>query len=209
MRKMIFLAHVSLDGFMAGPNGEMDWITYDEDLEQYVHSLHRTTDAAVYGRATYQMMESYWPMVLADPTSKGGALEHAQWLDNATKIVVSTTLDSFHWNNTVLIRDNVAQQLTKIKEQPGKDLWLIGSPRLAQSLTRLGLIDEYWLNVNPVILGSGMPFAMGMEAVKYLKLLECRTFKGGVVALRYGSVPTKEQQPVAEIGADAHRSAGN
>src|SRR5437762_1166166 len=127
MRKVIFLIHMSLDGFVAGSNGEMDWIVYNDELEQYSHSLHSTTDAAIYGRVTYQMMESYWPSVLTDPASTAGALEHARWLDTATKIVFSKTLDSVQWKNTMLIHDHVAEEMAKIKQQPGKDLWLLGS----------------------------------------------------------------------------------
>src|SRR5437870_2367830 len=99
MRKVIFLMHVSLDGFVAGPNGEMDWIRYDDELERYSHELHNSTDAAIYGRVTYQMMESYFPSLLTDPSSKGGDLAHAQWLDKVTKIVFSKTLESVQWRN--------------------------------------------------------------------------------------------------------------
>ncbi len=185
MRRVVFLIHMSLDGFVAGPNGEMDWIVYNDDVEKYAHELHRTTDAAIYGRVTYQMMEGHWPSVLADPSSTGGALAHAQWLDRSTKVVVSKTLDSVQWKNTLLIHGNIAEEMAKIKQPPGKDLWLIGSPSLAQTFMQLGLIDEYRINVNPVILGSGKPLFDGLDKALHLKLLETRMFKGGVVALRY------------------------
>src|SRR5437016_5020913 len=100
MRKVIFLIHMSLDGFVAGPNGEMDWIVYNDEMEKYSHELHKTTDAAIYGRVTYQMMEGYWPTVLTEPSPTPGALEHARWLDSATKIVFSKTLQSVQWKNT-------------------------------------------------------------------------------------------------------------
>lgn len=185
MRKVIFLIHVTLDGFVAGPNGEMDWIRYDDDVEKDAHDLHSTTDAAIYGRVTYQMMEGYWPSVLTNPASAGEELKHAQWLDGATKIVVSKTLESVQWKNTVIIHDNIAEEMTKIKQQPGKDLWLLGSPTLAQTFMRLGLIDEYRLNVNPVVLGAGKPLFDGLDKPLNLKLLEVKTFKGGVAGLRY------------------------
>src|SRR4051812_45851690 len=118
MRKVIFLIHLSLDGFVAGPNGEMNWIVYNDEMENYTHALHNTTDAAIYGRVTYQMMESYWPGVLTDPASTGGALDHAKWLDRSTKIVVSKTLKNVQWKNTLLIHNNVADEMTKIKQQP-------------------------------------------------------------------------------------------
>ena len=92
MRKVILLEHVSLDGFAAGVNGEMDWITYDSDVESYVHTLHASTDTAIYGRNTFQMMQSYWPTVLTQPNSESSTLDHARWLENATKIAISRTM---------------------------------------------------------------------------------------------------------------------
>jgi len=185
MRKVVFLIHVSLDGYVAGPNGEMDWIVYNDELEQYVHALHSSMDAAVYGRVTYQMMESYWPTVLTDPASTPGALEHARWLEDATKIVVSRTLDHVEWKNSVVIGKNVAEEMAAIKQQPGKNVWLLGSPSVAQTFMQLGLIDEYRINVNPVILGGGKPLFGGLDTPLPLKLLEARTIPGGIVALRY------------------------
>lgn len=209
MRKMIFLAHVSLDGYMATTTGDFSWTKFEDDLQQAVHSLHQRVDAAVFGRNTYQMMEYYWPKVLADPSSEGTTLEHAQWLDTHTKYVVSTTLDKVTWKNTVAIRDNLAEEFEKIKKQPGKDLWLLGSARLAQTLIRLGLVDEYWLNVYPVILGGGIPFAAGLDHLKHLTLLEARTYKGGIVATRYENLPTAASQPVVPVGEEADRSMGD
>ncbi len=184
MRKIILLMHVSLDGFVAGPNGEMDWIRFDGDLEAHVHQLHATTDTAIYGRKTFEMMASYWPTVLDDPNSEESARDHARWLQDATKIVVSTTLDQPAWAKTVVLRENFAEELARIKAQPGKDLWLIGSPTLVHSLMQHDLIDEYRLNVNPVAIGSGIPLFAGLDHQIDLRLLETKTFDG-VVALRY------------------------
>src|SRR5262245_59505748 len=107
MRKIIFLIHMSLDGYIAGPHGALDWVAYTDELESHVHQLHATTDAAIYGRVTYQMMDSYWPTVLADPTATGGALNHARWYDSVTKIVASKTLDGAGKKNTVVIGDHL------------------------------------------------------------------------------------------------------
>ncbi len=185
MRKVIFLIHMSLDGYVAGPNGEMDWIVYNGEVEKYSHDLHSSTDAAIYGRVTYEMMFGYWPGVLTDPTATAGALEHARWVDGATKIVVSRTLDRVEWKNSVVIGKNIAEEMAAIKQQPGKNIWLLGSPSVAQTFMQLGLIDEYRINVNPVMLGSGKPLFAGLDQQLPLKLLEVRTFSGGVVALRY------------------------
>ena len=188
MRKIISLLHLSLDGFAAGPNDELDWISYDNELEQYAHSLHDTTDAVIWGRRTYEGMAGYWLTVPGNPASTPAELEHARWLDHATKIVVSRTLARIEWNNaqnTVLIKDNIAEEINKIKQQPGKDIWLLGSTMLAQTFIELDLIDEYRLTINPTVLGRGKSLFAQVTRQFPLKLLESKTFQSGVVALRY------------------------
>lgn len=188
MRKVISLIHLSLDGFSAGPNDELDWISYDNELEQDAHSLHDMTDAVIWGRRTYEGMASYWLTVPGNPASTPAELAHASWLDNATKIVVSRTLDRIEWNNTtntVLIKDNIAEEINKIKQQPGKDIWFLGSPKLAQTFMQLDLIDEYRININPIVLGNGKPLFADVTRQFPLKLLGSKTFKSGVVGLRY------------------------
>lgn len=191
MRKVISLIHLSLDGFAAGPNDELDWIAYDDELEQYAHSLHATTDAVIWGRRTYELMAGYWLTVPGNPASTPAELEHARWLDDATKIVVSRTLDRVEWNdapNTVLIKDNIADEINRFKQQPGKDIWFLGSVMLAQTFMRLDLIDEYRLNINPTVLGRGKPLFAGLTRDFPLKLLDAQTLKSGVVVLRYEPV---------------------
>jgi dihydrofolate reductase len=188
MRKIISMIHLSLDGMASGPNDELDWISYDEELEQYAHSMHDLTDAVIWGRRTYEGMAGYWLTVPGNPGSTTAELEHAHFLDNATKIVVSRTLDRIDWNNTkntVLIKDNIAEQINKIKQQPGKDIWFLGSTMLAQTFMQLDLIDEYRININPTVLGNGKPLFANVNRQISLTLLESKTFKSGVVALRY------------------------
>ena len=191
MRKVISMIHLSLDGFAAGPNDELDWIAYDDELEQYAHSLHATTDAVIWGRRTYEGMAGYWLTVPGNPASTPAELEHARWLENSTKIVVSRTLDRVAWNdapNTVLIKDHIADEINRIKQQPGKDIWFLGSVMLAQTFMQLDLIDEYRLNINPTVLGRGKPLFAGLTRAFPLKLLDAKTLKSGVVAMRYEPV---------------------
>jgi dihydrofolate reductase len=193
MRKVIALIHLSLDGFASGPNDELDWISYDGELEQYAHSMHAITDAVIWGRRTYQLMAGYWLTVPGDPESPPAALEHARWLEGATKIVVSRTLDRIEWGdaqNTVLIKDNIAEEINAIKQQSGKDIWFLGSPALARTFMQLDLIDEYRININPTVLGQGKLLFAGVTRQFPLKLLDARTFTSGVVALRYEPVRT-------------------
>jgi dihydrofolate reductase len=133
-------------------------------------------------------MASYWLTVPGNLSSTRAELEHARWLENATKIVVSRTLDRVEWNNaqnTVLIKDNIAEAINKIKRQPGKDISFLGSTMLAQTFMQLDLIDEYRISFNPMVLGHGKPLFADVARKIPLKLLESRAFKSGGVALRY------------------------
>jgi dihydrofolate reductase len=191
MRKIISMLHLSLDGFAAGPNDELNWIAYDNELEAYSHSLHARCDAVIWGRRTYQGMASYWLSVPGDPNSSPAELEHARWLEQSTKIVVSRTLDRIEWagaKNVVLIKDNLGDEINKIKEQPGQDIWFLGSTQLLQSFMRLDLIDEYRFNINPIVLGQGKPLFTDVNRSFKLKLLDEKTFKSGVVGLIYEPV---------------------
>jgi dihydrofolate reductase len=188
MRKIISLIHLSLNGFTSGPNGELDWIAYDQELEQDSHSLHELTDAVIWGRKTYELMVSYWPAVPSDPSSTPAELQHARYLDAVTKIVVSRTLERVAWDNaqnTVLIKDHIAEEINAIKQQPGKDIWFLGSPTLARTFIELDLIDEYRININPTVLGEGKAFFADITRSFPLKLLASKTLQSGVVALRY------------------------
>lgn len=193
MRRVISMIHLSLDGFASGPNDELDWIAYDDELERYAHSLHAQTDAVIWGRRTYEGMASYWLTVPGNPESTPTEREHAQYLQDATKIVVSRTLDHIDWDgaqNTVLIKDNIADEINRIKQQPGKDIWFLGSTTLAQTFMQLDLIDEYRININPTVLGQGKPLFAGVTRAFPLKLLESRPLASGVIVLRYEPVRT-------------------
>jgi dihydrofolate reductase len=184
MRKIILLMHISLDGFTAGPNGEMDWIAFDDDLVEYVAAVTDTADTAVYGRVTYQMMESYWPTAAEQPGATQHDRDHARWYNAAHKLVFSRTLET-GGKNSALLKEVTAEEIGHLKQQSGKNLILIGSPSLAQRFIQLGLIDDYWLNVNPVVLGSGIPLFPDLTEPMPLKLVEARMFRAGVVGLHY------------------------
>lgn len=185
MRKLVLFAHMSLDGFAGDKNGGLGFLTYDSELQKFAGELVKTVGAPVYGKNTYHLMEGYWPTVLNDPNADKHALEHAQWVQEIPKIVFSTTLASADWNNTTLIKENVTEEVNKLKQQPGKDLVIFGSPGLAKSLMNLGLIDEYQLTLHPVILGEGISLFDGNTRMSDLKLLETKTMGSGVVTLHY------------------------
>jgi dihydrofolate reductase len=185
MRKVISFMHVSLDGFTAGPNDELEWAIVDEELNPYVDNLFKTVDTALYGRRTYEGMMGYWPTVLTDPDASPRDLAHARWVEDVSKIVFSKTLSRAEWKNSRLIKDQIAEEISSLKQQPGLDLMIFGSPRLTHTFMRLGLIDEYRLFLNPIILGGGIPLFQDIKSWTKLKLLDTRTFQAGVVGLHY------------------------
>jgi dihydrofolate reductase len=185
MRKVIAFMHVSLDGFTTGPNGELEWAIVDEELETAVDGLFKTVDTALYGRVTYLGMESYWPTVLTDPSARPRDIEHARWVDNVSKIVFSRTLSHVTWNHARLVKDQVVEEIRSLKQQPGLDLMIFGSPGLTHTFMHLGLIDEYRIFLNPIVLGGGIPLFQDIEDTMKLKLVETTTFQAGVVGLHY------------------------
>lgn len=184
-RKIMSFMHASLDGFVAGLNGEMNWITMDDEIFEDAIALAAAADTAMYGRTTYQMMESYWPSVLNSSEATQNELHHAKWVESVNKIVFSTSLDRAEWNNTKLIKKNIHEELVRLKQQPGKNIMIFGSPRLTHNLMQMGLIDEYRINVNPVVLGNGIPFFKNMDERINLRLLGSKTFESGVIGLHY------------------------
>ena len=177
--------HISLDGFVAGPNGEMNWIKVDEEIFDHVGKRISETDTALYGRVTYEMMQSYWPTAGNGPDASRHDIDHSKWYNKAHKIVLSKTLEGADLPETTIISDNLPDKINAIKQQPGSEILLFGSPAATHSLIQLNLIDGYWLFVNPVILGQGVPlFADIKEKIK-LKLSTTRQFTSGVTELDY------------------------
>ena len=186
MRNVVWLMHVSLDGFVAGPKGEIDWISLDDEIFEDVHNLVRKADTALFGRVTYNIMESYWPTAADRPEATKHDREHSSWLNPALKVVFSRTLKKVDWQNTRVVKGGVDEEIAELKKQPGKNLILFASPGLASTFMNLNLIDEYWFNVNPIILGKGVPLLKDLKDMHLLKLLESKTYKQGVVNLHYG-----------------------
>ena len=186
MRKVVWLMHVSLDGFVAGPNGEIDWILLDDEVFDDGRDLINAGDTALYGRVTYQLMESYWPTAADSPTATKHDIDHARWVNPALKVVFSRTLKKADWQNTRIVKDHIPEEIAKLKKQPGKNMILFASPSLASTFMNLDLIDEYWFNINPIILGKGKPLFKELGDMRKLKLLGSKTYKTGVVNLHYG-----------------------
>lgn len=187
MRKVILFMHMSLDGFVAGPNGEMDWIVSDQAGWDDVIVLQNTADTALFGRVNFEGFEGYWRAGAVNQASTKSEVEHAHWLENATKIVFSRTLEKTDWAHTRIVRDHIAQEIATLKQQPGKNMILFGGAGIASAFTDAGLIDEYRVNVNPVILGGGKPLFKNIDSQRKLKLIDSKASPSGVVTLRYAT----------------------
>ncbi len=185
MRNLIFFMHTSLDGFVAGANGEMNWIKLDDTMFDFVATMTDQSDTALYGRVTYEMMQSYWPKAGEQPNASKHDKEHSSWYNKVSKVVLSRTMHEAGLHNTKVIGDQLSENINKIKQQEGKNILIFGSPGSSQSLLNEGLIDEFWLFVNPIILGKGMPLFKNMTSATKLKLADSKTFASGVIALHY------------------------
>jgi dihydrofolate reductase len=185
MRKLIYSMGVSLDGFIAGPGGKIDWGVPDEELHRFHNDRMRAIGVELYGRRLYEVMR-YWETAEENPSASEYELEFARIWKATPKIVFSRTLERVE-GNARLAKDSVGDEVARLKEQPGKDL-AVGGAGLASSLIKLDLIDEYKLFVYPVVLGAGTPYFPPLEDRINLQLLETRTFGSKVVYVRYQRV---------------------
>lgn len=185
MRKLIYSMGVSLDGFIAGPDGEIDWSTPDEELHRFHNEQTRELGAHLLGRRLYEVMV-YWETADEKPSASDYELEFARIWKDLPKIVFSKTLEKVE-GKARLVRDGVAEEVARLKEQPGRDV-AVGGARLASTLSKLGLIDEYRLFVSPVVLGGGTPYFPALDQRINLELVETRMFASRVVYVRYRRV---------------------
>ena len=181
MRKLYVFNMVTLDGYFEGPNREIDWHNVDEEFNEFAIQEINTRDLLLFGRVTYELMASYWPT--PDALKNDPIVANA--MNSIPKIVFSKTLKKAEWNNTRLVKENVVQEISRLKQLPGKEIAIFGSSDLAVSLIPHGLIDEVRVMVNPVVLGKGKPLFKGIREKLNLKLLKTKVFESGNVLLYY------------------------
>jgi dihydrofolate reductase len=177
MRRLIVSNLMSLDGFFEGPNKNIDWFMVDEEFFDYAREMLRAADTLLFGRATYEHMAAYWPAAPSD--------EIADKMNGLPKLVASRTLQQTSWNNSKVIKGNVAEEIANLKQTPGKDIVLLGSSILASSLLQEGLIDEYRVILVPLLLGRGSPLFKNITKQIRFKLGETKLLKSGVTILYY------------------------
>lgn len=184
MRKLLEFNLMTLDGYFEGPNKDISWHNVDAEFNEYAVDMLNSVDLLLFGRVTYELMARFWPTPEAmknDPIVAGK-------MNSLPKIVFSRTLGRAEWNNTRLVKDKIEEEIKKLKQQPGKDLVILGSGAIVSELAPRGLIDEHRIMVNPVILGKGNPLFKGINDRLDLKLTATRTFKSGNVLLYYQPV---------------------
>jgi dihydrofolate reductase len=188
MRKIVSFVHMSLDGFVAstakGPAG-LGWISISADLFEYVEQRIQQTDTALYGRTTFEMMESYWPTAADKPDASPHDHNHSRWYKTVRKVVLSKTLLGKNHVNTQIISSNLSDEINKLKHGAGSEILMFGSPSATHSLMAENLIDEYWLFVNPILLAQGIPLFKNIKDKTALMLVNSKSFPSDVVCLQY------------------------
>ncbi len=182
MRSLYMFNMVTLDGYFEGAGHDLSWHLVDEEFQEFAIDQLRDTGLLVFGRLTFQLMAGFWPTEAAiknDPIVAGQ-------MNSLPKVVFSRTMERAEWNNTRLIRDNAESEIAKLKQQPGRDIGLLGSFNLAKSLIDHDLIDEFRLLLNPVVIGDGVSSFKGIDRKIRLRLLRSKTFRSGNVLLVYG-----------------------
>jgi dihydrofolate reductase len=182
MRKVRMFNLTTLDGFFEGADHDISWHNVDPEFNEYaITEMFPSSDLLLFGRVTYELMAGFWPTPEAirnDPIV-------AEKMNSSPKIVFSRTLKKAEWNNTRLVKDNMEEEVRKLKEQPGKGLAILGSGTIVSQLAQRGLIDEYRILVNPIVLGQGTPLFKDIAKRLDLKLIDAQTFRNGNVLLRY------------------------
>jgi dihydrofolate reductase len=185
MRKIILIVHTSLDGFVAGEKGEFDSFNPGPDNLDFVCSLTDGADAALAGRISYEMLDSYWPTAGDKKDATASEKKYSDWYNASEKIVLSETLSENKPGNVTVVGDDIKEKIIRIKNKKGKNILMFGSPTAFQSLNKLDLIDEYWVINYPVIFGKGIPFFTLAQMPRKLKTLNTRQLSNGEIATHY------------------------
>ena len=183
MRNVLYAMSVSLDGYIEAPDGDLSWSYPDEELHAHFNALEREIDLHLYGRGLYENMAAFWPTADENPSAPQHEIEYARIWKAMPKIVFSTTLAQVGWNAR-LVRGNIAEEVAKLKAQPGKTI-SVGGAGIAASFMQLGLIDEVRLYLHPVVLGGGKRMFGTLQDPLHLALTETQRFGSGVVLLKY------------------------
>lgn len=185
MGTLTLFMHISLDGFAATLNGQLDWAHVDDEIFEYGAERIYGTDIALYGRKTYELMESYWPTAAEQPYATKHDIDHSKWYKHVKKAVLSKTLKEENLLNTHVIRGNLVDEIDQLKQSTHKEILIFGSPTAGHSLMAADLVDAYWFNINPILLGNGISVFKNNKTITHLSLLNHKVFSSGVVCVDY------------------------
>ena len=195
MSKVILSVMVSLDGLMAGRDGDLEWFRTDAEFEAEMFTVLRSVDAILFGRVSYQLLGDYWPNAETSPeappggfTSEDQGVEFARLMNRIPKVVYSRTLERAEWGPVRIVRDHIEEDLERMKRESSKDIVLFAGAQIARYFIERDLFDEYRLMVHPVVLGEGLPLFTPETPRRDLRLLRTRTFASGVVLLHHERV---------------------
>jgi len=192
MRKLIYFTMVSLDGFIDNPDKNLDWVSVDQEVHTFINDLERDKDAGLYGRRMYEIMRDFWPT--ADtPENPPEIIDYARIYNAQHKIVFSRTLEQVE-GNARLVKGDAITEVARLKAEPGHDMG-VGGSILAGALMQAGLVDEYHIFIQPVILGAGTPMIPVLDKRVNLRLMETKVFGSGVVFLRYEVTQINPDRP--------------
>lgn len=186
MRKVILYVNVTLDGFLAGPNGELDWMLPDPEMNQVLSDeLRDRVDTILTGRVFYHAADQSFRAQAADPASPPALVEFANWMVETPKVVFSKSLDSVNGGDSVAA--DIPAEIAALRDKPGKDMVLFGGSTTAQNFIQAGVVDEYWIKLYPVALGAGQPMFTDLSQRANLELVHSKSHASGIVTLRYYS----------------------
>jgi dihydrofolate reductase len=185
MSKLFLQINTSLDGYIEDPSGEIDWHFVDAEFEQFVNTTLRSIDGMVFGRVAYEKLAEYWPTAASNAEASERHIEAARLMNELPKYVVSNRLERADWQNSHIISGDVQHEISGLKRRASRDIALFAGASVASSLARLGLIDEYRIILNPILLGAGTPLFNGGHDRIDLRLRETRQFGSGALVLIY------------------------
>jgi dihydrofolate reductase len=183
-RRIILFMHVSADGYIAGPEDDLDWVAHGDDVWNELNELIASCDSALFGRATYEGFQSYWPSVETAPDSGPSERAFSRWLDQARKLVLSTSMQRATWGNSHIVA-SLDEAVAAVQGEPGRHVAVFGSARAARALAERGLIDEFRILLQPAFVGKGKPLFDASALRRRLRLESARPLPSGVVSLRY------------------------
>jgi dihydrofolate reductase len=181
MARLTSFLFITLDGCFAGPGGDISWHPHDAESDEYAVQALKAGHTLLFGRVTYELMAKYWPT----PAAAMNAPLQAKGMNAADKVVFSRTLEKAEWNNTRIVKDNIAEEMKRMKQVSAKDMTLLGSGSILNQFAQQGLIDEYEFMLAPVVMGGGTPIFKGIPQRLDLRLVTTKTFNNGGVLLRY------------------------